>query len=77
MPSVNKAVIFRPSEEIKTIMVPIRQDNVFEGEEVFIARLSIAPDSDGVVIGRQGTATTAIVDGESFSNLFHCSYTLS
>ena len=61
--SVNKAVTFRPSEEMKMVMVPIRQDEVFEGEEVFTARLSVGPDSNGVVIGRQGTATTSIIDG--------------
>ena len=45
------------------VMVPIREDEVFEGEEVFTARLSVGPDSNGVVIGRQGTATTSIIDG--------------
>ena len=45
------------------VMVPIRRDDVFEGEEMFMARLSVAPDSDGVVIGQQDTATTAIIDG--------------
>ena len=61
--SVNKAVTFRPLEEMKMVMVPIREDEVFEGEEVFTARLSVGPDSNGVVIGRQGTATTSIIDG--------------
>ena len=62
-PSVNKAVTFSPSEDLKMVTVPIRQDNVFEGEEVFTAILSLAPGSNGVEIGRQSTATTAIVDG--------------
>ena len=62
-PSVNKAVTFSPSEDLKMVTVPIRQDNVFEGEEVFTAILSLSPGSNGVEIGRQSTATTAIVDG--------------
>ena len=62
-PSVDKAVTFRPFEQTKTVMVSIKQDTVFEGEEVFSARLSVGPDSSGVVIGRQGTATTSIIDG--------------
>ena len=66
---MNKAVTFSPSEDLKMVMVPIRQDNVFEGEEVFTAILSLAPGSNGVEIGRQSTATTAIVDGRELDVL--------
>lgn len=54
---------FGPSETVKFVMVPITQDSIYEGEESFTATLSPAPDSSGVEIGQQGTATTTIVDG--------------
>ena len=56
-------MIFGSSETVKFVMVPITQDSIFEGEESFTATLSPAPDSSGVEIGQQGTATTTIVDG--------------
>ena len=64
---MNEAVTFRPSELVKRVMVPIMQDNVFEGEELFTARLTLDSNSNGVRIGRQDTATTAIVDGRHFA----------
>ena len=62
-PLINEEVTFGPSENIKFVMVPITQDNVFEGEESFTAILSLVPGSSSVEIGQQGTATTTIVDG--------------
>jgi hypothetical protein len=61
-PLINEEVTFGPSETIKFVMVPITEDNVFEGEESFTATLSLVPGSSGVEIGQQGTATTTIVD---------------
>ena len=65
-PLINEEVTFGPSETIKFVMVPITEDNVFEGEESFTVTLSLVPGSSGVEIGQQGTATTTIVDGRSW-----------
>ena len=79
-PLINEEITFGPSETIKFVMVPITQDNTFEGEESFTAVLSPVPGTSGVEIGRQGTATTTIIDGRShvmlcvhFNTAMHCS----
>ena len=63
-PLIDEEVTFTPSETVKIVMILIKDDNVFEGEESFTASLSPVPGSTGVEIGQQGTATTIIMDGK-------------
>ena len=44
-------------------MVPIRNDNIFEGLEQFTARLSIPAGETGVMLG-DDTATVEITDDD-------------
>ena len=45
--------------------MPIQQDSVLEGVELFTATLSPVPGLVGVLIGRQGEATATIIDDDS------------
>ena len=49
-------------------MVPIINDDVYEGLEQFTARLSLPAGATGVMLGTADTATVDITDndGESF-----------
>ena len=62
-PFIDEMVTFGASETVKFIMIPIEVDSVFEGDEVFTAILSVIPDSTGVEIGQQDTATIIIMEG--------------
>ena len=61
----NKRMTFAPSERVKIVMVSIQRDNVFEGEESFVASLSLVTGSTGVEIGQQDSATVRIMDGKA------------
>ena len=54
---------FAPTEMSKIVMVPIRNDNIFEGLEQFTARLSIPAGETGVMLG-DDTATVEITDDD-------------
>ena len=45
--------------------MPIQQDSVLEGVELFTATLSPVPGPVGVLIGEQGEATATIIDDDS------------
>ena len=62
----DEEVTFAPSETVKTVIVTIQGDNVFEGEESFTASLSLVPGSTGVEIGQQDSATISIMDGKPY-----------
>ena len=57
---------FLPAEMSKIVMVPIRNDNIFEGLEQFTARLSIPAGETGVMLGA-AMATVDITDDDSES----------
>ena len=64
---------FAPTQTSQTVMVPIIDDNVFEGSEQFTARLSLPAGQSGVVLGAN-MATVEIIDEEdsrSFLRLCH------
>ena len=54
---------FAPLEILKIVMVPIRNDNIFEGLEQFTAQLSIPAGETGVMLGA-AMATVEITDDD-------------
>ena len=54
---------FAPSEDSRTVMVPIIDDSIGEGVEQFTARLSVPAGQSGVVLG-EDMATVEITDEE-------------
>ena len=64
---VSDEVTFGADETVKVVEVPIQQDNVVEGVELFTATLSPVSGSIGVQIGGQGEATATITDDDSES----------
>ena len=62
---VSDEVTFGADETVKEVEVPIQQDNVVEGVELFTATLSPVSGSIGVRIGGQGEATATITDNDS------------
>ena len=64
---------FAPTQTSQVVMVPIIDDNVFEGVEQFTARLLVPAGQSGVVLGAD-MATVEITDEEdsrSFLRLSH------
>jgi len=55
--AVSLEVTFGADETVKTVDVPIQQDSVLEGVELFTATLSPVPGPVDVQIGEQGEAT--------------------
>ena len=64
--ATSQTVTFAPTEMSKIVMVPIRNDNIFEGLEQFTARLSIPAGETGVMLGA-AMATVEITDDDSES----------
>ena len=59
----SQTVTFAPLEILKIVMVPIRNDNIFEGLEQFTAQLSIPAGETGVMLGA-AMATVEITDDD-------------
>ena len=62
---------FGPGETNKTIVIPILNDTLIEGDETVILTLS-AP-SGGVAIGSQGITTLTIVDDDALPSFYNLS----
>ena len=55
---------FAPGQQQQTVQVNTINDARYEGVESFTAVLSLASDSEGVVLGSQDTATATILDDD-------------
>ena len=62
--ATSQTVTFAPSETSRIVMVPIINDNVYEGLEQFTAQLSIPAGATGVMLGTADTATVDITDND-------------
>ena len=62
--TTSQTVTFAPSETSRIVMVPIINDNVYEGLEQFTARLSLPAGATGVMLGTADTATVDITDND-------------
>ena len=58
---------FAPSEESRTVNVPIIDDSIGEGLGQFIAQLSVPTGQSGVVLG-EDMATVEIIDDDRRSS---------
>ncbi len=59
----NFSLVFLDGETAKTILIPITDDTLPEGEETFTVRLT--NPSTGVVLGSPGVATVTIIDNDA------------
>lgn len=57
-------VTFAPGQQQQTVQVNTVNDARYEREESFTAVLSLASNSEGVVLGSQDTSTATIVDDD-------------
>ena len=64
--ATSETVTFLPTEMSKVVMVPIRNDDIFEGLKQFTAQLSIPAGETGVMLGA-AVATVDITDDDSES----------
>ena len=55
---------FAPGQQQQTVQVNTVNDARYEREESFTAVLSLASNSEGVVLGSQDTATATILDDD-------------
>ena len=55
---------FAPGQQQQTVQVNTANDARYEREESFTAVLSLASNSEGVVLGSQDTATATILDDD-------------
>ena len=55
---------FASGQQQQTVQVNTVNDARYEGAESFTAVLSLASDSEGVVLGSQDTATATILDDD-------------
>ena len=57
-----ETLVFNPNETLKHIDIEIIDDNEWEPDEVFFARISLEPGKDGVVGKRAVTQITILND---------------
>ena len=65
--TTSQTVTFAPSEDSRIVMVPIIDDNIGEGVELFFARLSVPAGQSGVVLG-EDKAIIEITDDDRKSS---------
>ena len=57
-------VTFAPGQQQQTVQVSTVGDSRYEGDESFVAVLSLPTNSEGVVLGDQDTAAATILDDD-------------
>lgn len=60
---VKKTLVFDPNQDSQDLEIEIVDDNIWEPDEVFFVRLSVEPDSGGV-IGKRGICQVVILNDD-------------
>ena len=60
---VKKTLVFDPNQDSQELEIEIVDDSVWEPDEVFFVRLSMEPDSGGV-IGKRGICQVVILNDD-------------